>query len=272
MLPSDPAIRRILVALDASEHSLAALQAAAEMAAKMEAELLGLFVEDANLLQLAGLPFAREVGGVAGTARRLDAPAMERSLKAQAERSRQALAAVAEPWRLHWSFRVVRGEVVDEVLAAAYEADLVSIGKIGRQPSAGGRLGPVARSVIAAAPRSVLLTRHEAPARPGVGVVYDDTPGSAKALWVGARLAREGGGLTVLIPAADGAGGQRLEDEAAQLLRSRGLSARYRWFDSGGSALPIQLLQGEGLLVAGADSALAEKLLEELDSPVLLVR
>jgi nucleotide-binding universal stress UspA family protein len=103
-------------------------------------------------------------------------------------------------------------------------------------------------------------------------VVYDDTPGSAKALWVGARLAREGGGLTVLIPAADGAGGQRLEDAAAQLLRSRGLSARYRWFDSSGGALPVQLLQGEGLLVASADSALAEKLLEELDCPVLLVR
>ncbi len=272
ILPADPAIRRILVALDASNHSLAALQAAAVMAAKMEAELLGLFVEDANLLQLAGLPFARELGGVAGVARRLDAAAMERSLKAQAERSRLALAAVAEPWRLRWSFRVVRGEMADEVLAAAYEADMVSIGKMGRQPAPGGRLGPVARRVAASAPRSVLLTRHDAPSRAGVGVVYDDGAAADKALWVAARLARDGGGLTVLIPAADGASGQRLEDEAAQLLRSSGLPVHYRWFDSSGSVRPAQLLQGEGLLVAGAASGLATALLEELDCPVLLVR
>jgi nucleotide-binding universal stress UspA family protein len=272
LLPSDLPIRRILVALDASNHSLAALQAAADMAAKMEAELLGLFVEDANLLQLAGLPFAREVGGVAGAARRLDAQAMERSLKAQAERSRLALAAVAEPWRLRWSFRVVRGEMAEEVLAAAYEADLVSIGKIGRQPASGGRLGPVARTVAAGAPRSVLLTKLAVPARPGVGVVYDDSVAAGKALWMAAKLAREGGGLTVLIPAPDGASGLRLEDEARQLLRSRGLTARYRWLDNSGSAVQAHLLQDEGLLVAGADSALVPVLLEELDCPVLLVR
>lgn len=271
-LPSNELpIRRILVALDASSHSLAALQSAAGLAAKLGAELLGLFVEDSNLLQLAGLPFAREVGGVAGGVRRLDSPAMERSLMAQAERSRLALAAIAEPWRLRWSFRVVRGSVAEEVLAAAYEVDLVSIGKMGRQPSIGGRLGPTARSVAAAAPRSVLLTKHAIPARHGVGVIFEGTPSAVKALWAAARLAHEEGGLSVLIPAADGATAQRLEDQAAQLLHSRGWSARYRWFDSGGE-LPPQLLRGEGLLVAGADSGLAQVLLEELDCPVLLVR
>ena len=61
MNESEPkfAIRRILIALDASTHSLAALDAAAEMAANMQAELIGLFVEDENLLHLsykAGIP------------------------------------------------------------------------------------------------------------------------------------------------------------------------------------------------------------------------
>lgn len=272
LFPSDQPIRRILVALDASSHSLAALQAAANLAAKMEAELLGLFVEDTNLLQLAGLPFARELGGAIGAARRLDTSTMERSLKAQAERSRLALADVAAASRLRSTFRVVRGMVAEEVLAAAHEADLVSIGKIGRQPAPGGRLGPVARRIAAGAPRSVLLTKHAVPAKPGVGVVYDDSAAAGKALWVAAKLAHDGGGLTVLIPASDGATGQHLEDEAARLLRSRGLSARYRWLDSRADRLPTQLLQSEGLLVAGADSGLAQVLLEELDCPVLLVR
>jgi hypothetical protein len=51
-------IHRILVALDASVRSLAALEAAAELAAEWHAELLGLFVEDVELLRLAATPAA----------------------------------------------------------------------------------------------------------------------------------------------------------------------------------------------------------------------
>ena len=52
---------RILVALDESEDHQRVLQSAAEVAARLKAELRGLFVEDVNLLRLAELPCAREV-------------------------------------------------------------------------------------------------------------------------------------------------------------------------------------------------------------------
>ena len=55
-------LRRIVVGLDAGPRDRAALEAAAQLAARMQAELVGLFVEDIDLLHLAGLPFAREVG------------------------------------------------------------------------------------------------------------------------------------------------------------------------------------------------------------------
>jgi nucleotide-binding universal stress UspA family protein len=55
------AFRRILVALDASVNSLAAIEQAATLAANLEAEQLGLFVEDINLLRIATLPFARQI-------------------------------------------------------------------------------------------------------------------------------------------------------------------------------------------------------------------
>ena len=67
----EPTIRRILVALDASRHSLAALEAASELAEALKAELVGIFVEDVNLLYLAGLPFAREVRYLSGVDRPL---------------------------------------------------------------------------------------------------------------------------------------------------------------------------------------------------------
>ena len=77
----EPTTRRILVALDASQHSLAALEAASELAEALKAELVGIFVEDVNLLNLAGLPFVREVGYPSGAARPLDSPSMERALR-----------------------------------------------------------------------------------------------------------------------------------------------------------------------------------------------
>ena len=88
------AIRRILVALDGSYHSLAALEAAAELAASLEAELHGLFVEDVNLLRVAGSPVAREVCYPFSRTTRPNQRTMERQLRAQAT---QALSSLLSP-------------------------------------------------------------------------------------------------------------------------------------------------------------------------------
>ena len=55
-------VERIVVAFDASQQSQALLRAAVQMAAQLEAELQGIFVEDANLLRLCSLPFSQDVG------------------------------------------------------------------------------------------------------------------------------------------------------------------------------------------------------------------
>ena len=49
-------IRRVAVVLNASMQSSQALQAAAELAASLQAELEGIFIEDINLFHLAELP------------------------------------------------------------------------------------------------------------------------------------------------------------------------------------------------------------------------
>ena len=127
-------IRRILVALDNSRHSLAALEAAAELAARLQAELSGLFVEDINLIRLAGLPFAQEIHYPSASLRQLSRQKLDQELKARATQARQALAAAATQANVDWSFRVVRGLVAAELLAAASDVDLLSLG-IASQPS-----------------------------------------------------------------------------------------------------------------------------------------
>lgn len=118
-------IRRVIVGVDPTLQSRALLEAAVELAGKMEAELVGLFVEDQDLLHFAGLPFAREVGFASATRRTLDVESMERSLRALAKEAQRTLASVAGRTSVQWSFRIVRGSPAAELLAVAEEYDLV---------------------------------------------------------------------------------------------------------------------------------------------------
>jgi len=97
-------VRRIVVAMDMP--GAMAVTTAVDLARTLEAELLGLFVEDVQLFDLAALPFAGEVGFPSATRRVLDVEALERSLRAQAGRLRQdlmtRLAGVPTKWTFEW--------------------------------------------------------------------------------------------------------------------------------------------------------------------------
>ena len=163
--------RRILVAVDGSPESRVALVAAARLARATGGELAGLFVEDVELLRLAGLPFATEAGVASGVFRRLETTDIERRFRVAAERAREALREAASDPGLRTSFRVTRGRVVSEILAAAPGADVVAAGKRGGHGPPGRRLGATARSLIAHVAVPIL-----------VGGLRDLTPGPAVVL------------------------------------------------------------------------------------------
>jgi hypothetical protein len=152
--------RRIVVGLEAAPRGWAALRAAAEIAARTETELLALFVEDVNLLRLAGLPFACEVGFPSAVTRAIDTVAMERALRGLAQTAERTLAALARGTPLRWSYRVARGALMSELLATAAETDLVV---------ACAAQGWTPRRLAARARASVLLV--EDLFRPGAPVV-----------------------------------------------------------------------------------------------------
>lgn len=265
-------VRRMLMALDVSASGLAAMEAAATLAACLEAELLGLFVEDVNLLRLAALPFAREVGFSPAATRRLDPAGMERVLRAQASRAEAALLETAGRRRVRCSFRVVRGEVTAQLLAAAQDIDLVAL-SVARERLY--RNDPIVRAVVNAAQSSVLLLPADVPVDLPVVVVYDGSPASVKALSAARALAqRQDGTLTVLTAGAP----ETVNAEVARLLEGSGLVVRHRPLPGTGIADLIRHARQEaaGTLVLGADlcrgEGTLEKLLEQLDCTVLLVR
>jgi nucleotide-binding universal stress UspA family protein len=279
--PEERTIRRILVALDASRHSVAALEAAAELAADLEAELLGLYVEDVNLLHAAALPFTREVRYLARAATELNDAAMQRQLRAQARRVRRALEAVAARLEVAHSFRTVRGRVSAEVLAASAETDLLILGQAGLRYHSRRAMGRTARHLLAEATAPVLMLRHGLRLGTGVFVLDNGSSTSDEALRLAAALARRRAdeAMTVLVWA---------DDAETRMKRLRAVQERYGTVLENGRVWPLADLRSghvarllrearAGLLVVPAGSPLVDyedvqEFLAELECPVLVVR
>jgi nucleotide-binding universal stress UspA family protein len=268
-------IRRILVALDATPASLAALNAAADIANALGIELGGLFVEDVNLLRVAELPSTRALGSFSGTPVPLEPRGVERGLRAEARRAREALAAVAERNFLRWSFHVARGMVGPEILKATSETNLVVVG---RAVLSGPRMGSTARTVATRAPGPALIVGGEA--RPGstVLVLYDGSEAPERALTLAAGLARKRS-LEVVIPTGAPQDTRSLIARAERRLADHGIPASLVELPSEDASALARVANNEdaGLLLvpgdapAGKEAALA-RLVEEIECPVLLVR
>ncbi len=113
---------RIVIELTSVPPARGALEAAAALADRVGAELVGLFIEDEDLLRFAALPFAREIGFASAERRRMDVSELERSLRAHAAEAERTLARVVERSTARWSFRVARGFAAAELLGAALGA------------------------------------------------------------------------------------------------------------------------------------------------------
>lgn len=277
------ALRKILVALDASKSSFAALDAAVELAASMEAELQGVFVEDAELLRAAESPFARELAYPYTRMAPVNRSILERNLRSQAEAARSALAGAAQKARVPWSFRSVRGQVTPELLAAAEaaEADLIAMGRMGWK--LGPLLGSTARDLTGCPVPILLLSEKGMPASRHPVVYFDEASpdDTRRALQFAAELAApDSGNLTVLLPAANPAHADSLRQQAHEMLEhADDLRVRYRLLDPADPTSLISTLRQipNTLLIIGGCHPLEslpalQTILGETSIPLLLVR
>ncbi len=269
------ALRRVLVALDASRASLDALSAAAALAARLGADLEGLFVEDVNLLRAAGFPFASQLSLPSGARHKLDRLAIEVELRALATAAREAIAAAAQRLHLGWSFRVARGHVSVELLEAACKADVLVLGRTSYR--LGAAPGETARAAAARAPSSVLLVGRGGSIGRPLLVAYDGSPMAERALDVAARLDGTAGPLTILVTAPTMEQAERLAERARLRLERQG-QGQVRWIAAARRGDLVRAVRRSGaLLVLGVASAALDdpglaSLLEEIESPLLLVR
>lgn len=270
-------IRRILAAVKATSTSLIVVETAALLAREFDAELDSVFVEDINLLHLAGLPFAREVTWFTAMELHLDHGRMERTLRGHAAHARQAVIKVTTQLKLHASLRILRGQVARELLHAAQDVDLVILGK-GRG-TRGENIGTIARQVAQEATCSVLLMAKDArPNKAVMAVVFSGDAPSVRRLNAAGQLARAvHKPLLVMIPAATTGDYQQLREQCRQALQAGPLLVTYQAVDTPEACFSPRLLRDEGvglLVLSGAadDAGILEARLAGLECSVLLVR
>ncbi|WP_296806453.1 universal stress protein [Thiocapsa sp.] len=259
-------IRRIAVALDASPHSLQALALAAGIAAALNAELEGVFVEDTELLRLAGLPFLRELRIATLCESILDADRLQRELRAAARGVRERLERTAGELGVAWSFRVWRGDLEAEILGAALDAELFALGRIGRFAPLRRRPRPIAPK-----PRDSGLL---------VGVLYSGSAGATRALSIAVELGiRHAASLVIILQPAMSADAATLRRHVlAQLgsMREQTRLVSLEAADAAGLAATVRNLGIDLLILDEANPLLGRASLwtslETLGCPVVIGR
>lgn len=249
--------RRLLLALDAGRCCPDDVVLAVELAAIIGAELEGLFVEDADLMNLAQLPFAREVGGRSGQNRPIVRSSMESLVKRRVERAAGELERAAKLRNVPVSHTTTRGRFVHQALAQSER-----------------------RNVLLLHPRLAVPTPvRQGPPRP-IMVWFEDAAANGAALDIAVELARMmSAELLVGFPA----GRANVEREVASALARElaGLPGRVRMHPVPGA--PAEALIGAAraarvaqlVLTAGGDlatEATLERMLTALESRLVLVR
>jgi hypothetical protein len=250
-------IERIVVSLDAVSEISAAIEAAARLAVRWNAALHGVFVEDEDLLRLAGLPFARQVSLGAG-AEALTAAQAARQLRAFAETARRELAAAARRHDLRWSFEIAHGAAAADTVTTA-AGDFVVACTASRPIGAHFRVDTQRWRAVAAGSGSLLLTH---PARAGgtvVTVLYDREPASGRVLEAAAQFAEAADASLVVVCATKLADDKLFEAWVGERLAAYAVRARIEPAPGDPAALQRHILGLDcGLLALAVDAEPAD--------------
>jgi len=273
-------IRRLLVALDGSHPSLAALQAGVELAARLNAEISGLFVEDQQLLDMAALPGCREIMRLPPFSRPLDAIELRRHFRLQAKRMRRVLERSCQRAGVEGRFRIASGKVPEAIAEAAENSDLVILGKSGYSLLGGARVGSTVRYLLGRQSGVSMIVSQRQSLETPVMLFYAGDSASEKALTVAADLTRDKESyLVVFLPPASEAKRERWKASLDESWKTTGI--RYQVVSlpqASPDAISYTVrLHSRGPLVLSCDGqrfpkAVVEGVLQDIPNPLLLVR
>lgn len=250
------AMKSILVALDGSAPSLAALEQAVNWAQALGAELRGIFVEDE--WRFLYYPSAAFEGGMSSPIP-LPAKKLEKengAVMAEGEAIRQAFDAAVAGKVDDAQLTIVRGNVNDRLIAEARAVDLVVMGKRGRNdPTDSKKPGPTTEALIHDALRPVLVVPESANSEGGVLLAYDGSISANRVLVPGTLLARSAGlAVNVLCVNEDQTACEALHETVRKYFHPHGVESAFQTAKGKPAKEIIRAAQGFrcGLIVMGA--------------------
>jgi hypothetical protein len=216
---------RIVVALDPASPQADALDLLTGLVG-LDTDLLGLFVEDTRLLSHARSSLAREVV-LGGVERALDLAALERQLRVRSADVRRHFESAARRFGGRHTFRVARGEVVEEIERAAVESELLVVcvarTRAGQRAWWGAGVHMLARSRRA----MTVFARDTVPTKAPVVAVLTDIRDVPSVWGTAVRVARaENAPLTALLLANAPGEWSEMHEQLARDARGLGLPLR----------------------------------------------
>ena len=192
-------LKTILVALDHSNYSRAALELAATLAELFEADIHGLFVQDEQWQRLAKLTTLSQIDELTGRITPVGRGDVEKDIRSIERSIQNTFELISRRHRLKHKWRSVHGKVAEKVLEASRDTDIITIGSRGRSFLKTQTIGSTALSIIQQAKKPVLILRDKYhPVRSPV-VIFDGSEKSESGLYVASGIAAESGtGLIVI--------------------------------------------------------------------------
>lgn len=210
---------RIVIGFKAAHDSDPSVQAATTLAAAIGAEVVGVYVREETMIDLAGLPFARAIN--AGTAQRvpLTQETMEQALRSGAVTCRRTLSVVAGKAQVKWSFNIKQGELTEQTEKALVSGDFLVLDCEGHEL---GMRFPikVLRSMPRQASGVVIAARRRTFRSNGPIIAIDDGDAAGRQTVVlAARLAKASGvSLELFVLAQSDAEAERIALRARDLV------------------------------------------------------
>jgi hypothetical protein len=187
-MPSETHIRQVVVAFGASQVPREMLEAAADLASALHADVRAFMVEESWLEQMAEHPVTAELYLGSRTIQPWDGDRLRLQLRARAEQTRRTVRQVAERRGVRMSFEVAHGEV-QAVLEQARGAGILStVVASGRPsfPTARARLAQV--ETLRSSRGFTLIHREGRIERLPIVLYYDASPSAVRALEIVADL------------------------------------------------------------------------------------
>ncbi|MGK7369184.1 MAG: universal stress protein [Candidatus Halalkalibacterium sp. M3_1C_030] len=183
-------LREILVAIDTSSHSQAALEAAVTLAKTMEANLQGLFVQDELWQKISKLPSTSTVNTLTGNVLPLESETLEDQVRLLRNRLRRKMEFLSRRNKVTYSWSSMQGKVEEKVLEASKNADLITIGLKGKSARR-KRIGSSAKKIIQKAGKPVLVLKEGLHLGTNLTVVYDASKESQKGIRLALKIAEK---------------------------------------------------------------------------------